>query len=115
MYQIVGVSSLGGFVKLKKNPRKTRKWVGGASPNSDLFFFFEMLCFLCCFHVQMFQKKNLEWGRGVWVLSDQSDFFSNFWIFFLLDKTPEHVINKKSQTRNGKQAPLTRLPVKMTK
>ena len=42
---------LRGFVKLKKskNPRKTRKWVGGSSPNSDLSFFGNFVFFCVAF------------------------------------------------------------------
>ena len=60
------------FVKLKKskNPRKTRKWVDGSSPNSDFFFFF--------FFLHMFPKK---WIAGGWAGCGQSEFFSDFWIF----------------------------------
>ena len=49
-----------GFCQVKKNqknPRKTRKWVGASSPNSDLFFF---LHFLMIFFLYMFQKKWIE-------------------------------------------------------
>ena len=79
-----GLREFRGFVKLKqsKNPRKTWKWVGGSSPNSDFFFwkyyvFFRF--FLCCFLLlYMFPKK---WTGGGWVWSGQSEFFSDFWIF----------------------------------
>ena len=53
-----------GFVKLKKskNPRKTRKWVGGSSPNSLLFSSFGNVGFLCVFVgfllLYMFPKKK---------------------------------------------------------
>ena len=55
-------SPLRVFVKVKKskNSRKTRKWVGVSSPNSDSFLFLEMLCFLYIFGVfccTCFQKN----------------------------------------------------------
>ena len=63
--------------------------MGGSSPNSDLFFFSEILCFLCCFCCcTCFQKKNGHGGE--WVLSGQSEFFLGFLDFFLLDKTLKH-------------------------
>ena len=48
-----------GFDKLKKtkNPRKTRKWVSGSSPNS--IFFVAFSCF------QMFPKKTKKWIGGL--------------------------------------------------
>ena len=61
-----------GFCQVKniKNPRKTRKWVGGSSPNSYFNFLGEILSFsvffvlFSCF--QMFQKKKKN-GIGGWV------------------------------------------------
>ena len=46
------LKELRGFVKLKKskNPRKTRKWIGGSSPNSD-FYFLGKICLFCVFFV----------------------------------------------------------------
>ena len=61
---------LRGFAKLKnsKNPRKTRKWVGEASPNSDCFFF--KFCVFCEFRVVfllLFNTKKMDRGvGGVW-------------------------------------------------
>ena len=56
----------------------------GQAPN--WIFFLEMLCFLVFFVLfscfKMFQKK-LEIGKGGgWLWSDQSEFFSDFLIFF---------------------------------
>ena len=49
IFYIFVMFSLRGFVKLKKskNPRKTRKWVGGSSPNLDLHLFFNFAFFVC--------------------------------------------------------------------
>ena len=51
-----------GLVKLKKskNPRITRKWVGGSSPNLNFF------C-VCVVFLYMFPKK-IDKGEGWWVL-----------------------------------------------
>ena len=81
--------SFRGFVKLKKskNPRKTRKWVGGSSPNSDYFLFFWNFVFLCVFFVRLSKKLDRVVG---WLWSGQSDFFSDFWIFFNLTRPLNH-------------------------
>ena len=58
LFEII-IYILRGFVKLKnsKKPRKTRKWVGGSSLNSDFNVF------LCCFHVpKCFTQKKLDSG-----------------------------------------------------
>ena len=80
-----------GFCQVKKNSknlRKTRKWVGGSSPNSHCLFFgiFFLFVFRVVFMFPNVSKKiKIGWGGGC-VLSDQSEFFSDFLIFF--DKTP---------------------------
>ena len=51
-----------GFVKVKKNPRKTRKWVGCSCPHSD-FFFFNFVFFML---PNVFQKKLKKMDKG-WV------------------------------------------------
>ena len=50
---------LRGFVMLKKskNPRKTRKWVGGSNPNSDFNFFGNFVFFVLFSCFQLFPKK----------------------------------------------------------
>ena len=57
-----------GFVKLQKFQKSEKKWVGGSSPNSDFFFFLEMLYFFCFFLLfscfQMFLKKKKNWVGG---------------------------------------------------
>ena len=69
-----------GFVKLKK----IREKLGGGwvitSPNSDFYFFLEILffyTFLCFF---MFPKKKLDRAVGGWELTDLS--FSRIFGFF---------------------------------
>ena len=76
---------LKGFVKLNKskNPRKTRKRVGGSSPNSDFYLFSKFCVFLCSFRVsKCFKKKKKHSRVGVWCLTNPSfsrilGFFSN--------------------------------------
>ena len=85
-------SRLMGFVKLNeyKNPRKTRKWVGGLNPNSDFYFFENVAFFVCFCAVFMFPNvsKQEKWkGGGGCMGSDRSEFFLNFWMFFYLDET----------------------------
>ena len=60
--------------------------MGGSSPNSDFFFYLEMLFlfFFCVvFVVLHVSKKNkkMDMGVGGWMVSVQSKFFSDFWIF----------------------------------
>ena len=76
-----------GFVKLKKskNPRKTRKWVGGSSPNSDLSFFGKFCVVLCCFLLYIFLKK-IDRGVGGWGLANPS--FSRIFLFFKIWQDP---------------------------
>ena len=83
---------LRGFVKLKKfkNPRKTRKWVGGTSPKSDFYFFWKFyvfLYFLCCFHVPK-RLKKMDKEMGGRRLTNTS-FSRIFFDFFKLDKSPK--------------------------
>ena len=58
----ISSTGLRGFVKLKKskNPRKTRKWVGGSSPNSEFNFFWK-LCVFCVFSKKI---KIMDSGVG---------------------------------------------------
>ena len=62
--------------------------MGKSSPNSDYFFFLEILwgflcVFFCVFYLlYMCQKKN--WTGGGWVLSGQLELFTDFWISFTL-------------------------------
>ena len=86
-HNIYIAADIRGFVKLKKskNPRKTRKWVGGSSPNSDFNFFLEMLFFSFIFFAVHVSKKKNGYGGG-WVGSGQSKFFSDFWIFLNLTR-----------------------------
>ena len=55
-----------------------------------IIFFFGNVVFFCVFSVVfMFQnvsQKIKNWKRGWWVGSDQSEFFSDFWIFFNLTR-----------------------------
>ena len=81
-----------GFCQVKKkskNPRKTRKWVGGSSPNSEFFSFSEMLCFCVSFvcllwfifviHVSKTNKTlDRRWVGGVSPIR----VFVGFLIFF---------------------------------
>ena len=68
--------------KKSKSPRKTQKWVGGASPNSDFYFlgkfcFFVFFVLLSCF--QILPRKNKNWLGG-WLVgwfSDPFEFFSD--------------------------------------
>ena len=58
-----------GFCQVKKNQRKTRKWVGGSSPNSGFFLFLNLYVFLCFCVVFMFpivskKKKIIDSGVG---------------------------------------------------
>ena len=53
-----------GFVKLKKNPRKTLKWVGGSSPKSDFNFFGFFFFFFVVFMFPNVAKKKLVRGLG---------------------------------------------------
>ena len=55
-----------GFVKLKKskNPRKTRKWVGGSNPNSDYFFFLKFCVFGAVLMFPNVSKKDKKLERG---------------------------------------------------
>ena len=73
-----------GFVKLKK----TQKWVGGSSPNSDYYFFLEILCFFVlflCFEMFLNKMKNWIGVRG-WGLTNPS-FFRIFLIFLTWQDT----------------------------
>ena len=62
-------------LKKSKNPRKTRKWVGGSSPNLDFFWGgnFMFLCVFCV--VYTFPKIREKLGSG-WVGQAPT------WIFF---------------------------------
>ena len=73
-----------GFVKLKKakNPRKTRKWVGGQSPTRIRFVFPEILFFCVFFVFLAYIIKKMD--SGVWVVSGQYEFFLVFGLFFNL-------------------------------
>ena len=52
-----------GFCQVKKkskNPRKTRKWVGGSGPNSDFNFLGGIFLFFVLFSCfQMLKKKKI--------------------------------------------------------
>ena len=50
-----------GFCQVKKNLRKTRKWVGGSSPNSDFNFVLEILCFSVFLWVGPLATATLLW------------------------------------------------------
>ena len=61
-----------GFCQVKKNPRKTRKWVGVSSPNSDFFFWggggnFGVFCVVFMFPnvFKTEQKLDRGWVDGV--------------------------------------------------
>ena len=71
----------GGASALWRNRRKTRKWVGRSSHNSDFFFFF-LLFFVVFSGFQMFQKKlkKMDRGMGWWGLTNPS--FSQIFEFF---------------------------------
>ena len=62
-----------GFCQVKKNPKILEKlesgWMG-------ILFFCVMFMFL-----KVAKKIKIGWG-GVWILSDQTEFLSDFWIFF---------------------------------
>ena len=73
-----------GFVKLKKskNPRKTRKWVGGSSPNSDFNFFWKCCVFCVVFMFPIVSKKKKKLDRRVGGLGLTNPSFSRiFWFF----------------------------------
>ena len=56
-----------GFVKLKKIKKITKKswkWVGGSSPNSDFYFFGRFCVFCVVFMFPNVPKKNLDWWVG---------------------------------------------------
>ena len=81
-----------GFCQVKKNPKIREKhrsgWVGQA--RTQILFFLEMLCFFVSFVLfllfYMFRKKlKIGYGGG-WVVSDQSEFFADFWLFFNLTR-----------------------------
>ena len=61
---------------------------GWVKPQLGLLFFFGNFVFFVLFSCyQMFQKKKKKIGLGGWwVGSDQSEFFSEFWIFFNLTR-----------------------------
>ena len=61
--------------------------MSGSSPNSDLSYFFEILCFFVCFFgVQVSLKIKMGKGVGGWCLANPS--FSRIFRFFKLNKTP---------------------------
>ena len=63
--------------------------MGGSSPNSDYYyyFFFCVCVFRGVFLLNMFPKKMYKNGlKEEWVESGQSEFFSDFFIFFNLTK-----------------------------
>ena len=57
-------------------------WVGGSSLNSDFFLQGWNFCVACVVFVviHVSKKKKIRYGSG-WVLSGQSEFFSDFRIF----------------------------------
>ena len=77
-----------GFCQVKKkskNPRKTRKWVGGSSPNSDCDFFlncvlFRVFCIVLMFPNVSQKNEKLDNGLGGWALTNPS--FSRIFEFF---------------------------------
>ena len=57
--------------------------MGGSSPNSDLYFFFENLC---CFHVSKCLKKKIDKGVGGCGMTNPS--FSRINGFFIILTRP---------------------------
>ena len=85
--------TLRSFVKLKKikKSEKNSKVGGWVKPQLESFFFFwnvVFLCVFCClFLLYIFPIFFLKNGYGGgWMRSGQSEFFSDFWIFFNLTK-----------------------------
>ena len=82
-----------GFVKLKKkkNPTKTRRWVGVSGPNSDFLFFgkivFSVLFYLLLYMFLKIIVKKLMGGGGVGGYG-LDNLFLGFLDFLKLDKTP---------------------------
>ena len=80
------VTFVRGFVKLKKFKKSENSEVGGwVKPQHGFFYFFgNFVFFMFLFCCTCFQKKLKNWIGGGWVVSDQSDFFSDFLIFLTL-------------------------------
>ena len=55
---------------------------GWVKPQLGLFFVVEILCFF----VKYVSKKNENWRGGGWVVSGQSEFFSDFFNFLNMTK-----------------------------
>ena len=99
---MLSLSLLRGFCQVKKIPKIRKKlgsgWVGQAP--TRIFFFFEILCFLCVFYIVfMFSKKNIkkwigEWVSGVWLIR----VFLGFLDFFNLTKPLSMTIHSKHET-----------------
>ena len=51
------------------------------------------MCFVLFSYFLMFLKKK-NWIGGWWLMSDQSEFFSDFWIFFNLTRPLTEYIKK---------------------
>ena len=63
--------------------------MGGSSPNSDFFFFENIVFFVLFFSLYMFQKKIKNWIGG-WVIGVWTiRVFLGFLELFQLDKTPK--------------------------
>ena len=91
-----------GFCQVEKNPRKTRKWVGGSSPNSDFAFFgnclfFRVFCIVLMFPSVSKKMKTLimGWVGVVWPIR----VFLGFLDFFQLDKTPKQLLSINTSPR----------------
>ena len=72
-----------GFCQVKKiqKSEKNSEVGGWVKPQLGFVLFFGNLVFFCVVVLlYMFQKKKMNRGGG-WVVSDQSEFFSDFWIF----------------------------------
>ena len=87
------------FCQVKKIQKSEKDLeVGGwVKPQLGFIVFFGNLVFLCCFLLMYMFKKKIEYGGG-WVWSGQSEFFSDFWIFFNFTKPLS--INDLSEDRN---------------
>ena len=83
-----------GFCQVKKkskNLRKTREVGGWVKPQLGFFFFWKF-CVFCVVLLAVLvspQKKKMDMGVDGW--SGQSEFFSDFLIFFNLTRPLRHL------------------------
>ena len=60
--------------------------MGGSNPNSDFFFFFFSVFCVVFMFPNVSKNKTKNWIGGEWVASQQSEFFSDFFILFNLTR-----------------------------